>query len=139
MSPDDPAFRSFNKNDVMLEAVYRKMVPHPAFAGYDFPQYGVFLFRQETGFPEQDGSAKYQIFQVQLRRSGGFDYGYIVLDELIPGTDMGMQRIRRMTTYRLRSISKPIPIPIPENGWCNEPGNWIYMSEHPRNFNSCVI
>lgn len=134
----DLALKSPDMMRVVFEAVFRKMSVSPVFAGFEFPEHGIFHFRPKTGFTEEGCRAKYQVFQVILQHSGGPDYAYIVLDEHLPGMDPGRETAR-LRTYELRGITKPTPVAVPECSWFNNPENWDYWSELPQDFNLGIV
>lgn len=133
----DPKFHSADINLVLFETMFAKMWGKEPFGEFDLSWCGLFHFRPETGFEEEDGSAKYQIFQLPLNR--GRDNVYVVLDELKPGTDMVRERLRQTITYRLRGISFPNPVPVLENAWANRDESWFFWSTEPRDFNRGVF
>jgi hypothetical protein len=110
-----------------LDAIFRHRLDKP------LEQYGIFHFRPETGFVEEDGTAKYEIFQQSVRQCGGFEYVYIIVDCVLPREDEDGDII--IGSYRLRGVSVPMPIAMPEYNWCNASYNWKWWSKLPADFN----
>jgi hypothetical protein len=125
---------SGDKMRVVFDAIYNHMERAKEFVAYSFVKFDLFWFRPATGFVEEDGGAKYEIFQVPLLRSGGYDYAYIVIDHVLPQEAEGAGT--RPGYYRLRGVSVPQQIATPEYNWCNADYNWLYWNDTPTDFNA---
>lgn len=118
---DQAALSSKDIWQVLWNAIHLRMVVFPQYApfrGRLENQIQFLRFRPGRGFPEEGTSIVYEFFQIPLLRSGGCDYGYVVI---ALDTETGV--------YTLAGVSKPMSVYVPEYSWCNSDDTWLYWNK----------